>query len=194
MEWREYGKAMDVITPPERARYSRYFTLLKGKNKDWEKLADAVRKRFGWGTVLERAVLEATSLSPLWRQTRNGVIDWKSLQFTKVEGSPNKMIVRDTNGYYLVELVHFEDRWYIKDFNGGSCSAEYMLALERQAKYFHERIMILINVVREKPAAEVEKEVYEALGQPVDKASNNRGQETPASSRTKRNPDPILDG
>jgi hypothetical protein len=193
MEWREYGNAMGVIALPDRARYSRYFALLEGENKDWEKLGGAIRKRFGWGTVLERAVLEATSLSPLQRQTRNGVIDWTSLQFTKAEGDPNKMIVRDLNGRYLVELVHFEGKWYVKDFDGGSCSAEYMPTLERQVEYFRDRIASLINVVREKPTAEVETEVYEALGQPVRKAGNDRGHEVPASSTTKKNPDPILD-
>lgn len=193
MEWREYGNAIGVIAPPDRARYSRYFALLEGKDRDWEELAGAIRKRFGWGTVLERAVLEATSLSPLQRQTRNGVIDWKSLQFTKAEGDPNRMIVRDLNGRYLVELVHFEGRWYVKDFDGGSCSAEYMPTLERQVKYFRDRIASLISVVREKPTAEVETEVYEALGQPVRNASNDRSQGGPASATTKRNPDPILD-
>ena len=193
MEWRDYGNAMGVIAPPDRTRYSQYFALLEDQDKDWQELTAAIRERFGWGTVLERAVLEATSMSPLQRQTSNGVIDWKSLQLTKAEGDPNGMIVRDLDGRYLVELVQVEGKWYVKDFDGGSCSAEYMPTLERQVKYFRDRIESLVLVVRKKPKAEVETEVYEALGQPVRSDRTDRGQEVPPYSTTKRNPDPILD-
>lgn len=167
MEWREYAKVVQVVAPPDRARYSRYFELREGEYEDWEKLAGAIRRRFGWGTVLERAVLDAMAVSPLQQQTRNGVIDWNALQFTKAEGDPNKIIIRDMDGRYLIELVKLEGKWYVKDFDGGSCGAEYMATLERQVMYFRDRIASLIRIVRKETPAEVEKQVYEALGQAI---------------------------
>jgi len=194
MEWRDYRKVVEVVAPPDRPRYSRYFQVLEGEYEDWEKLAAAIRRRFGWGTVLEKAVLEATALSPLLRQTKNGVIDWEALRFTQAEGDSNRMIVRDLGGHYLVELVQLEAKWYIKDFNGGACAMEYMDTLARQAGSFRALIVDLIKAIQEEPPAEVERRVYEAVGQSGPKAAaEDHPKGTSSGPTSKRNPDPLLD-
>ncbi|KKM14668.1 hypothetical protein LCGC14_1703800, partial [marine sediment metagenome] len=120
MEGREYTKVIDVIAPSDRALYRVYFKLIEGYYADWDKLATAVRKRFGAGTALEQAIAEAIRISPLRREMRNGAIDWAAVRFAQPATEQNRLLVRDLSGHRLVALVNVEGNWYVKDFNGGA--------------------------------------------------------------------------
>jgi hypothetical protein len=164
MEKREYAKVVDIMAPSEKSRYVQYFRLAEGYYGDVDRLAAAIRKRLGRDTALEKAVVGACLLSPLQNNLKDGAIKWEALQFAQPATDPNRLYLQDLSGHSLVRLVKLDGKWFVTDFDGGSCGMEYMDALAEQVACFRDLIEDLIRVVQIEHPAQVERRVYEALG------------------------------
>lgn len=195
MDNRDYAKVLHVIAPSEKARHVHYFKIVEGYHADWDRLTAAIRKRFGENTAMEQAIARAQWLSPLRNNLEDGAISWDSLQFTQAANDPGRLCLQDLSGHTIVELIKVDRRWFVISFDGGSCAIEYMGVLAKQVAHFRDGIERLLRVVQNGPATEVERRVYEALGQSRPGSTGKApGRGTSSHPTRKRNPDPLLDG
>jgi hypothetical protein len=194
MESREYEGIVDAIEPSERTRYIKYFKLIAGYYGDWDRLADAIRGRFGKNTLMEKAIIESGRLSPFRDYLRDDSICWEKLQFAQPANDLSQLYLQGLSGHVLVRFVILDGKWFVRDFDGGACGMEYMDTLARQIICFRALMADLMKVAQSEKKTEVERRVYEILGQSGLRTSTKMSAKiTPHGCQAGNNPDPLLD-